>query len=404
MERAEMDYDVYVGVDVGKTKHHAVALDGATGERLLSRPFDQDEASIRELLEEASGHGKVLVTVDQFGNIGRLVVAVAKDMGIDVAHITPKDFKNIAETYKEGKSDAKDAFIIADVSLSTPRLIRTVGTRDDAVAEIKVLNSRRVDIVKERTRYYNRLHDLLLQVSPPLEQLFEGDSLHSDLAIKIFERYGGPRGLKRAGKARVSKWAGSLKYQKTRGPKKVEEVFEALGTMTVELPATEVIEIQIKKLAKRILELDQEESELDAAIEERADAVPETAILKSVPGIGRVYGATIAAEIGDINRFPDANHLASYGGIAPVKEESGTSVKKNKKRKNGNRKLKNAFIESAQKAKRYDPRCKAYYDRKRAEGLQHKQALRALARRRVDLIYALLANGTFYEPSHRAAA
>ncbi|WP_227154147.1 IS110 family transposase, partial [Gordonibacter urolithinfaciens] len=121
MERAEMDYDVYVGVDVGKTKHHAVALDGATGERLLSRPFDQDEASIRELLEEASGHGKVLVTVDQFGNIGRLVVAVAKDMGIDVAHITPKDFKNIAETYKEGKSDAKDAFIIADVSLSTPR-------------------------------------------------------------------------------------------------------------------------------------------------------------------------------------------------------------------------------------------------------------------------------------------
>ncbi len=404
MERAEMDYDVYVGVDVGKTKHYAVALDGAPGKRLFSRPFGQDEASIRELLEDASGYGKALVTVDQFGNIGRLVVAVGKDMGLDVAHITPKDFKDISTTYKEGKSDAKDAFIIADVSLSTPRLIRPVGTRDGVIAEIKVLNSRRADIVKERTRYYNRLHDLLLQASPPLEQLFEGEKLHSGLAVKMFERYGGPRGLKRAGKARVSKWAGSVKCQKNRGPAMAEEVFEALGTMTVELPATEVIEIQIKKLARRILELDQEESELDAAIEERADAVPETAILKSIPGIGRVHGATIAAEIGDISRFPDANHLASYGGIAPVKEESGTSVKKNKRRKSGNRRLKNALIQSAQMAIRFDPRCKAYYNRKRAEGLKRKQALRALARRRVDLIYALLANGTFYEPSHRAAA
>ena len=223
MERAEMDYDVYVGVDVGKTKHYAVALDGATGKRLFSRPFGQDEASIRELLEDASG---------------RLVVAVGKDMGLDVAHITPKDFKDISTTYKEGKSDAKDAFIIADVSLSTPRLIRPVGTRDGVIAEIKVLNSRRADIVKERTRYYNRLHDLLLQASPPLEQLFEGEKLHSGLAVKMFERYGGPRGLKRAGKARVSKWAGSVKCQKNRGPAMAEEVFEALGTMTVELPAT----------------------------------------------------------------------------------------------------------------------------------------------------------------------
>lgn len=404
MERAEIDYDVYVGVDVGKTKHYAVALDGATGKRLFSRPFAQDEASIRELLEDVKSYGKALVTVDQFGNIGRLVVAVAKDMGLDVAHITPKDFKDISATYKEGKSDAKDAFIIADVSLSTPRLIRPVGERDDAIAEIKVLNSRRADIVKERTQYYNRLHDLLLQASPPLEQLFEGNKLHSSLVVKMFERYGGPRGLKRAGKARVSKWAGSIKYQKNRGPEMVGGVFEALRTMTVELPAAEVIEMQVKKLAKRILELDREESELDAAIEERADAMPETAILKSVPGIGRVHGATIAAEIGDIGRFPDASHLASYGGIAPVREESGTSVKKNKKRKGGNRRLKNALLQSAQKAMQYDPRCKAYYDRKRAEGLKHRQALRALARRRVDLIYALLANGTFYEPSHRAAA
>ena len=41
---------------------------------------------------------------------------------------------------------------------------------------------------------------------------------------------------------------------------------------------------------------------------------------------------------------------------------------------------------------------RAYYDKKIAEGKKHRQAIRALARRRVEVIYALLANGTFYEP------
>ena len=41
---------------------------------------------------------------------------------------------------------------------------------------------------------------------------------------------------------------------------------------------------------------------------------------------------------------------------------------------------------------------RAYYDKKITEGKKHRQAIRALARRRVEVIYALLANGTFYEP------
>ena len=44
-----------------------------------------------------------------------------------------------------------------------------------------------------------------------------------------------------------------------------------------------------------------------------------------------------------------------------------------------------------------------YYDRKRAEGKNHRQAIRSLARRRVGLIYAMLSHGTLYEPARRAA-
>ena len=55
-------------------------------------------------------------------------------------------------------------------------------------------------------------------------------------------------------------------------------------------------------------------------------------------------------EIGDIGRFRDSNHLASYAGVAPRKEESGTSVHKRRKRKGGNRRLKNALMQSSQRS------------------------------------------------------
>ena len=97
--------------------------------------------------------------------------------------------------------------------------------------------------------------------------------------MRLLERYDGPQGLRRAGKKRIMEWAGKIKYQKKRGPALVEEVFETLERLTVLLPATEIIEIQIKKIAKRILELEEEKKELNAAIAERAEMIPEVAIL-----------------------------------------------------------------------------------------------------------------------------
>ena len=121
--------------------------------------------------------------------------------------------------------------------------------------------------------------------------------------------------------------------------------------------------------------------------------------LRSVPGIGAVYGATIAAEIGDIARFDSPGRLASYAGVAPVREESGTSVSRRRRRKGGNRRLKNAVIRSSECSVLLEGRARCYYDRKRAEGKSHRQAVRSLARRRIDLIYALLKNGCIYDPS-----
>jgi hypothetical protein len=77
---------VYCGLDVGKSEHHATALDRA-GQRLFDKPLPQDEAKLRELFSKLRQHGKVLMIVDQPNTIGALPVAVARDCGCEVAYL-----------------------------------------------------------------------------------------------------------------------------------------------------------------------------------------------------------------------------------------------------------------------------------------------------------------------------
>ena len=121
-----------------------------------------------------------------------------------------------------------------------------------------------------------------------------------------------------------------------------------------------------------------------------------------MPGIGRVYAAVIVSEVGDVGRFRSADALASYASVAPQAEQSGRSSRA-RKRKGGNRRLKAAMISAARSASLHDARSRAYYERKRGEGKSDMQAIRALARRRVDLIFALLKSGKPYSFEERSS-
>ena len=106
--------------------------------------------------------------------------------------------------------------------------------------------------------------------------------------------------------------------------------------------------------------------------------------------------ARILLEVGDGSAFATAGHLAAYAGLAPVTRRSGTSIRGEHPSRAGNKHLKRAFFLSAFAALS-DPTSRAYYDRKRAQGKRHNQALIALARRRTDVLYAMLRDGTLYE-------
>lgn len=68
--------DIFIGVDVGKSNHHAVAID-RNGKKLLDRALPQDEAKLRAIIRAVAGKGTVLLVVDQPSTIGAFPVAVA---------------------------------------------------------------------------------------------------------------------------------------------------------------------------------------------------------------------------------------------------------------------------------------------------------------------------------------
>ena len=138
---------------------------------------------------------------------------------------------------------------------------------------------------------------------------------------------------------------------------------------------------------------DQLEADIGAAFLEH----PLGKVLSTMCGFGPRTGARTLAEIGDPNRFANPARLAAYAGLAPVNWQSGRSHSTRRKR-GGNHRLKNAMFIAAFVATQHDPDTRAYYLRKQAESKHHNTAVTCVARRRPNIILAMLKTQTPYQP------
>ena len=157
------------------------------------------------------------------------------------------------------------------------------------------------------------------------------------------------------------------------------------------------------EFATEVLRLADRLAETDLRVGEASFSLPQAEIITSMPGFGPRLGAELLVEIGDVSRFPSAGHLAAYAGIAPVSRDSGKSTGNRMRARGGNKRLRKAMYHAAFVSIRCDDRARAFYDRKRSEGKRHHQAIIALARRRTDVMYAMLVHGTLYASESAAA-
>lgn len=387
-------YAVYLGLDVGKGEHHACAVD-VDGKRLHDKPLLQDETRLKALYEQLAVHGPVLVIVDQPASIGALPVAVARAAGVEVAYLPGLAMRRIADLHPgNAKTDARDAHVIAEAARTMPHTLRRVDMNDDALADLEVIVGFDDDLAGEVTRVTNRIHGLLTQIHPALERAI-GPKLHHKAVLELLTRFGGPAGLRAAGRRRL------LAVARPRAPRSYEKLIDAIWTaldeQTVTVPGTKAAELVLPKLADQLTDLLKQRQDAAEQVEEILDAHPLSTVLTSMPGVGVRTAARILLEVGDGSSFPTPGHLAAYAGLAPVTRRSGTSIRGEHPSRAGNKNLKRALFLSAFAAL-HDPTSRAYYDRKRAQGKKHNAALICLARRRCDVLYAMLRDGTLYQP------
>ena len=386
---------VFLGLDVGKQAHHGHGLTPA-GKKVFDKPLPNGEPHLRAAFDKLKAKfGTVLVVVDQPASIGALPLTVARDAGCQVAYLPGLAMRRIADLYPgEAKTDSRDAAVIADAARTMPHTLRSLELADEITAELTMLVGFDQDLAGEANRTGNRIRGLLAQFHPSLERVL-GPRLEHQAVTWLLERYGSPAALRKAGRRKL------VDLIRPKAPRMaarlVDDIFDALDEQTVVVPGTNTLEVIVPSLAKSLAAVHDQRRVLEAQIEALLEAHPLSPVLTSMPGIGVRTAAVLLVTVGDGSSFPSAAHLASYAGLAPATRQSGSSIHGEHAPRGGNRQLKRAMFLSAFAAL-HDPASRGYYDRCRALGKTHTQALLRLARHRVSVLFAMLRDATFYEP------
>jgi len=386
-------YDVVVGVDVGKSFHWLHAVNQA-GDTIFSRRVEQDERKLDAVFAKLKAQAdRMLVVVDQSKNIGALTLACAVRAGCDVGYLPGLAMRRASGMLPgDAKTDQRDAQVIARTARSMPEALRRVDTSRDR-ADMDVLLAYDQDCLVDKTRHINRLHALLSEVNPAFEKAVFGN-LDSPFVLALLLRFGGPWGMRRAGKTSVKRWAA----RQSRVPKDIlDAALQAAWQMEHEPAGASYCEqLAIPAAAARIRELVAAREANKTRINKMLNDNLTYHLLMTMPGVGVGTAGAVVTKV-DIRLFPDDEKLASYAGIAPRTRQSGTSIKGEAAARFGNKTLKNALYLSAFASLACDPRARAFYDKKRAAGKNHSTALLALARKRLKVMYAIMRDCVPYQ-------
>ncbi|MET8514523.1 IS110 family transposase [Streptomyces sp. NPDC005077] len=386
---------IWAGIDCGKTHHHCVVVD-MEGTRLLSRRVANDEMELLQLLGDVlglAGGDHVTWAVDMTGGEPGLLIALLVNHGQELLYIPGRVVNRATDGYRgEGKTDARDARVIADQARMRGDL-QPVRPGDETMIELKLLTSYRSDLVADRTRTVNRLRSTLTSMFPALERTLEITNVGP---LVLLTGYQAPAALRRIGVKRLTTW---LHNRKVKGAQRLAEAaVEAAGRQYTAVVGEKVTAKMVHTLAKEVKALNEKISETDKLIEGRFREHELAEVIESMPGIGTVLGAELLVSIGgDLDGFPTADRLAAFAGLAPAPRDSGKSSGNLHRPQRYHRRLQRVFYTSALISIQHDPNSRRFYDRKRAEGKRHTQAVLALARRRVNVIWALIRDRRCYQ-------
>lgn len=376
----------FCGIDIAKKKHDAVIVDGEGNTQ--GKPFTilNTATGFEELISRLQSLDQnVLIGLEATGHYWLALYERLSDAGFKIVVLNPLQIAAYRRSgIRKVKNDRKDAWWIADYL--------RIANLQPTGRQLPILLKLR-ELTRFRYALMDQVGDLKRKVLSILDRVFpEYETLFSDIFIKSSRAL-----LKEAVSAEeianfdLSELTAILKTnsQGRFGQEKASRI-QNLARESVGIGfLTDAVYLEMHCLLEQLDLLLSQIETLENSIDEMMNQIPQ--YITSIPGVGKVTGSAILAEIGDINRFESSEKLVAFAGIDPTVYETGQFVaKKTRMSKRGSPHLRYALWQAASMAIQYDPELKAYYQAKRAEGKHHGTALGAVCNKLISRIYIIL--------------
>jgi len=392
-----MEPHLCVGIDVG-CKAHRVGIARPDGSILEEFDISHNDVGFQEFFRRVEAHRQrmdlpVAVAMEGFNGYARPLDRLVLDSHYRLYNVNNMKLAQFKKIFPgPAKTDAIDARKILELFILKEHLPMAKDALQEVTAapavndKLKRLSRRRRHLVNERVRVINCMQADLQAVCPELLAITHSVSnvwflrlltFRSDLRQLARLRYSTIHQIPGVGEKYVGiirEWQGKARFS--------GEV-EYVGPMIIEN-------------AERILELRKQIRALDEAMAELVGDSEIAQRLSTIDGFGKTSIAELAGEIGTQRRFAGEASLALYLGMSPLTRQSG-QMSGTRSPRQDNRRAKAAMMTAVAHHIRCVPQSRAYYDRKRAEGKAHNQAVRALGRHLVRVIWAMLRDERDYE-------
>ena len=390
---------LFVGLDWAE-EHHDLAVMAEGGQVLTARRVPEGLAGLTLLHQLLAAHeedpAEVVVgtETDRGLFVGALVAA-----GYQVYAINPLAVSRYRDRHQVSgaKSDAADAKVLADLVRTDRHNHRPVAGDSQLAEAVKVLARTHQSLVWTRQRQVNQLRSLLREFYPGALAAF-GAELGGRDALAVLQVAPTPalgRQLSQAKLAAVLRRAGRQRHAEGRAA----ELQAALRAPQLQAPGVvaEAYGMAVAALVEVISTLNRQLEQVTQQLQRHFELHPDAEIVRSLPGLGVILGARVVAEFGDDpNRYGHPKARKNYAGTAPITRASGKRQVV-VARLARNRRLADACYQWAFSALQASPGARGYYDRCRAAGKTHPQALRALANRLVGILHGCLRHRSRYD-------
>jgi transposase len=377
---------IYVGIDIAKSSHVAVAAAG-NGEILIPPfSFSNDIAGFTLLMEKLSSFNKdqLFIGLESTAHYAENMIAFLLNEEFRVAYINPLQTAALRKSgIRKTKTDKVDSLLIAKALILNDYI--PLRKQDVDVLTLRGLCRTHQNLIKLRTRCKIQLGAFADQLFPELNSFFRS-GLHINTSYQLLKRHSRPseiRNLHLTYLSNLLRTASRGKYTKADAIHLKELAAASVG---VDSP---IISLQIQQAIAQIelynLQLDQVDSNIESIMNHIASPI------MSIPGIGAVNGAMILSSIGNISRFPDATKLLAYAGLDPTIIQSGQfSARSTRMSKRGSSMLRYALINAAHNAVKNNRTFADYYASKISQGKTHYCALGHTAHKLVRVIFAIM--------------